>query len=61
MARLFLLLGKRAAIFKLLEDDLLVVCCSSGCKVHLFKSVKVRENGINDPERYRNWGLEFDA
>jgi len=29
--------------------------------VHLFLFVKVRENWINDPERYRNLGLEFDA
>lgn len=29
--------------------------------VHLFLIVKVRENWLNDPERYRIWGLEFDA
>lgn len=28
-------------------------------KVHLFLFVKVRENWINDPERYREMGLEF--
>ncbi|MCP4183751.1 MAG: GTPase Era [Hyphomicrobiales bacterium] len=28
-------------------------------KVHLFLFVKVRENWINDPERYRQMGLEF--
>jgi GTP-binding protein Era len=27
--------------------------------VHLFLFVKVRENWINDPERYREMGLEF--
>ena len=32
-----------------------------GHPVHLFLFVKVRENWINDPERYRNLGLEFDA
>lgn len=32
-----------------------------GQAVHLFLFVKVRENWINDPERYRNLGLEFDA
>ncbi len=32
-----------------------------GQKVHLFLYVKVRENWINDPERYRGLGLEFDA
>lgn len=29
--------------------------------VHLFIHVKVRENWINDPGRYREWGLRFDA
>jgi len=28
-------------------------------KVHLFLFVKVRENWVNDPERYREMGLEF--
>ena len=28
-------------------------------KVHLFLFVKVRENWGNDPERYREMGLEF--
>jgi GTP-binding protein Era len=28
-------------------------------KVHLFLFVKVRENWINDPERYREMGLDF--
>ena len=32
-----------------------------GQPIHLFLFVKVRENWINDPERYRNLGLEFDA
>ncbi len=32
-----------------------------GQPVHLFLFVKVRENWINDPERYRNLGLDFDA
>lgn len=32
-----------------------------GQTVHLFIFVKVRENWINDPERYRMLGLEFDA
>lgn len=32
-----------------------------GQAVHLFIFVKVRENWINDPERYRILGLEFDA
>jgi GTP-binding protein Era len=28
-------------------------------KVHLFLFVKVRENWLDDPERYREMGLEF--
>jgi len=30
-------------------------------KVHLFLFVKVREKWGDDPERYRDWGLDFDA
>ncbi len=30
-------------------------------KVHLFLFVKVRENWVNDPERYREMGLDFPA
>ncbi|WP_425087551.1 GTPase Era [Stappia sp.] len=30
-----------------------------GCPVHLFLFVKVRENWADDPERYREMGLEF--
>ena len=30
-----------------------------GCKVHLFLFVKVRENWQDDPERYREMGLEY--
>ena len=29
------------------------------CTVHLFLHVKVRENWLDDPERYRGMGLEF--
>lgn len=32
-----------------------------GCKVHLFLFVKVREKWGDDPDRYRDWGLDFDA
>jgi GTP-binding protein Era len=32
-----------------------------GRRVHLFLFVAVRENWGEDPERYRAWGLEFDA
>ena len=30
-----------------------------GCEVHLFLFVKVRENWHDDPERYRDWGLDY--
>ncbi len=29
--------------------------------IHLFIHVKVRKNWINDPGRYREWGLRYDA
>ncbi len=32
---------------------------AAGCPVHLFLFVKVRENWADDPERYREMGLEF--
>ncbi|MCG8509642.1 MAG: GTPase Era [Rhodospirillales bacterium] len=32
-----------------------------GCRVHLFLFVKVREKWGDDPERYRDWGLDFNA
>jgi GTP-binding protein Era len=32
-----------------------------GRKVHLFIFVKVRQKWGEDPERYRTWGLDFDA
>ena len=32
-----------------------------GRKVHLFLFVKVRRNWIEDPERYRDWGLDYEA
>ena len=31
------------------------------CPVHLFLFVKVQENWVNDPERYAEWGLDFNA
>ena len=31
------------------------------CRVHLFLFVKVRENWGNDPERYREMGLDFNS
>ena len=34
---------------------------SLGRKVHLFLFVKVRENWLEDPARYRVMNLEFDV
>jgi GTP-binding protein Era len=31
------------------------------CRVHLFLFVKVREKWGEDPERYRDWGLDYDV
>jgi GTP-binding protein Era len=32
-----------------------------GCRVHLFLFVKVREGWLDDPERFRNIGLDFNT
>ena len=32
-----------------------------GKKVHLFLLVKVKENWTDDPEHYKEWGLDFNA
>ncbi len=32
-----------------------------GRRVHLFLFVKVRENWIDDPERFREWGLDYNV
>jgi len=57
-----IVLGKRgtrikalgAAARKELEEIL-------GCRVHLFVFVKVRDKWGDDPERYRDWGLDYNA
>ena len=32
-----------------------------GCPVHLFLFVKVHKKWEDDPKRYRDWGLDFNA
>jgi len=32
-----------------------------GCRVHLFLFIKVREKWVDDPDRYRDWGLDYNA
>ena len=31
------------------------------CRIHLFLFVKVRENWGDDPARYSDWGLNYNA
>ena len=57
-----IVLGKRGARIKALGaaarlelEDLL------GHSVHLFLFVKVREKWLEDPARYHDWGLDFNA
>ena len=35
------------------------IIAAHGANVHLFLHVKVRENWLDDPERYRAMGLDF--
>ncbi len=35
------------------------IAAAHGSNVHLFLFVKVRENWLDDPERYRAMGLDF--
>ena len=57
-----LCLGKGGAMIKQgREAALAELSVILGAKAHLFIFVKVREKWIDDPERYRTWGLEFDG
>ena len=55
-----LVLGQKGKTIKLIgsraREDMIA---SFGHKVHLFLFVKVREKWGDDPERYRELGLEF--
>lgn len=55
-----ILIGKKGATIKAISTaarkELMQVLDQ---KVHLFLFVKVRENWVNDPERYREMGLDF--
>jgi GTP-binding protein Era len=57
-----IVLGKAGERIKrvrtLAQDDLKELL---GRDVHLFLFVKVRENWGDDPERYRDWGLDFST
>ena len=55
-------LGKGGAMIKQVREDAQAELSEIlGHKAHLFIFVKVREKWIDDPERYRTWGLEYDA
>ena len=48
--------GHDASDFAVLRKEIIE---AAGQKVHLFLFVKVRENWGDDPDRYREMGLEF--
>ena len=57
-----ILLGKNGARIKSIGTEARAEMKTAfNCLVHLFLFVKVRGTWIDDPERYRNWGLDFDA
>jgi GTPase len=57
-----IVLGQRGKTIKSLgTQSRLELESALGCRVHLFLFVKVKENWKNDPEQYRNLGLDFNA
>jgi GTP-binding protein Era len=55
-----IVLGKGGQTIKAIgEQARREIAEAADCKVHLFLFVKVRENWIDDPARYREMGLEF--
>lgn len=55
-----IVLGKKGQAIKGIGSDARREMCEMfDTKVHLFLFVKVRENWANDPERYREMGLDF--
>ena len=57
-----ILLGKNGARIKSIGTEARAEMKTAfNCLVHLFLFVKVRGTWIDDPERYRNLGLDFDA
>ena len=57
-----IVLGKGGQTIKRIAAKRRTSCpsCSNGRSI-LFIHVKVRENWVNDPGRYREWGLRYDA
>ena len=57
-----IVLGKGGARIKSVREDAAAELAQHlGHKVHLFVFVKVRGKWGDDPERYRDWGLDFNA
>ncbi len=57
-----IVLGKKGARIKSIgADSRTELEDMFGCRVHLFLFVKVREKWGEDPERYRDWGLDYNA
>jgi GTP-binding protein Era len=55
-------LGKNGQMIKRIREEAQAdLEAMTGRKIHLFLFVKVRERWLDDPERYREWGLEFNA
>ena len=56
------ILGKNGNRIKTIGSEARRELCELfGCNVHLMLFVKVRENWAEDPQRYRQWGLNFDV
>jgi GTPase len=57
-----IVLGKGGARIKAVREEAVAdLEAYLGRKAHLFIFVKVREKWGDDPERYRDWGLDFNA
>ena len=57
-----IIIGKKGQMLKKIgEAARLEMTKIFECPVHLFLFVKVQPNWVNDPERYSEWGLDFNA
>ena len=57
-----IIIGKKGQMLKKIgEAARLEMTKIFECPVHLFLFVKVQSNWTNDPERYSEWGLDFNA
>ena len=57
-----IVIGKKGAMLaKIGSTARLAMTKAFGKTVHLFLLVKVKENWADDPERYKEWGLDFNA